>query len=376
MSDTAFAESAPLTLGVEEELMIVDAETLMPVPAVQQLIEDAEGGPRLPGRLKTELFASVVELNTNVCADARDASIALFELRAAAYALARDRGLRVVAAGTHPIARPEEQEIVDEPRYRKMVDYAGPSARRQGVNGLHVHVGMPDGDSCVRVLERVLPWLPVVLALSANSPYLAGEPTGMLSTRAELLALLPRSGAPPRFDSFAGWQAFVDELVAVGLIQEYTALWWDVRPHPRFGTLEFRIADQPTDANRACAYVALLQALCAAALEEPGADPRPGERAIYQQNRWAAARFGPRAELIHPEEHRMAPARELGEELLERVRPAAARLDSPAVLHAVVLDCEADRQLEVGADGDLHAVCADLVERTVPFTTWRSSLTS
>src|SRR6185436_4203777 len=157
--ESHWGESTPLSLGVEEEVMILDAETLEPAPAVATLLAEVEGAG-LPGRLKTELHASVVELNTDVCADAGAALASVRALRADADAAARANGLRIAAAGAHPTAPPESLEIVQEDRYREMLERLGPTARHQGVNGLHVHVGMPDGDASMRVLETVLPWLP------------------------------------------------------------------------------------------------------------------------------------------------------------------------------------------------------------------------
>src|SRR5215212_6477291 len=167
----AFGARAPLTLGVEEELMIVDASTLDQVPAVDRIIAGVAGRD-LPGVVKTELFASVFELNTQPCETAAGADAALVELRRAAAEAAEGEGLAVAAAGSHPFARPEAQPVVKEERYVSFVGYAGISARRQGVQGLHVHVGMPTADDCWRLLEGMLPWLPVVLALSVNSPWL------------------------------------------------------------------------------------------------------------------------------------------------------------------------------------------------------------
>jgi carboxylate-amine ligase len=360
-----FAPSASLSLGVEEELMILDGDSLLPAPAVGDLVAAAEEGD-VPGRLKTELFAFVVELNTDVCSSAREAAVAVRALRAVTAALAEERGLRIAAGATHPLAVAADQQIVDEPRYRKMVEYVGPSARRQVVNGLHVHVGMPDAAACLHTLEWVLPWLPLVLALSANSPYLEGEETAMQSIRAEVLSLLPRAGPPPRMRSYDEWSEFVDRLVATGLVADYTALWWDVRAHPRFGTLEVRMPDQPTDVRITAALVALVQALCAVALEQPPRAVVPGDRAVYRQNRWAAARFGLDAELVHPADSRLVPARELSHELLELVRPAAERLDSLFLLDELDPDrSESERQLEIGRRDGLDAVCADLVARTV-----------
>jgi glutamate---cysteine ligase / carboxylate-amine ligase len=341
-----------LTVGVEEELWILDGETLELTPGVQQLLRGVEGRT-LPGVLKTELHASVVEITNEVTDSPDDAVDRIAELRRAAAESARASGLLVAAAGSHPTSKPEQQEISPEERYRGFVEYAGPSAKRQGVSGLHVHVGMPSAEDCYRVLETILPWLPLVLALSANSPYLAGEETGMLSVRAEVLALLPRAGAPPALRTYAEWELFVEHMVATGLAGNHTTFWWDVRPNPQFGTLEIRAPDQPTSLDRTRAFVRQLHSLCAWALD---AEPRPfepSERGVYAQNRWAAARFGPHGKLIHPDR---AEALSVPELLAELPVP-------PYDFDG--LSCEADLQLELGRTDGLQAVCADLVERSV-----------
>jgi glutamate---cysteine ligase / carboxylate-amine ligase len=359
--EARFGESPPLSLGVEEELMILDAETLLPSPSVELFLG---GGDGLPGRLKTEMHASVVELNTDVCASVEEVRAALAALREHARAIAAQHGLALAAAGSHPLARPEELEIVQEPRYLEMTERIGPAARRQGVSGLHVHVGMPSADDCLRVMEWMLPWLPVVLALSANSPYMGGRETSLMSTRAAILAELPRSGPPPVFASYTEWESFTERLSALGVVADYTLFWWDVRPHPRFGTLELRMPDQPTSPARTAGFVALLQALCAVALAAPPRLADPGARAVYGQNRWAASRFGPRAALVHPDGGRVASAAELGAELLDLVRPAAGTLGADGSLGTIVPDaCEGDRQLEIGRRDGLPAVCASLVDR-------------
>ncbi|HST18164.1 MAG TPA: YbdK family carboxylate-amine ligase [Gaiellaceae bacterium] len=360
-----FGESAPFSLGVEEELMILDATTLDQVGAVDAILAGV-AGRELPGAVKTELFASVLETTTGVCSDVAEVEAALVELRRATADAAGADGLAIAAAGSHPFARPEAQPIVQEERYTSFERYGGISVRRQGVQGLHVHVGMASPDDCWRCLEAILPWLPVVLALAANSPWLAGERTGMASNRALVLAELPRASAPPPFASYAEWEEWVERLVRLGVTQDYTRIWWDVRPHPRFGTLEVRAPDQPTDVALAAAFTALLQALCATALD----GGLPGRRLLadrgrgdYAQNRWAAARFGPRADLLHPGGGSVATAAELGAELLELVRPAAARLGSAARLDRIAPErCEADRQLEFATA--LEAA-ADVVARSV-----------
>jgi carboxylate-amine ligase len=357
-----FGESPAFSVGIEEEVMIVDSETLALAPAVELLIRESERLD-LPGRLKTELFASVVELNTDACESVAGAGTALRKLRTAAARIAADNGLRIAAAGTHPFSDPEEQQIASDPRYKEFVGFAGVSARRQGVCGLHVHVGVASADACYAALEGVLPWLPLVLALSANSPYLAGRATGLASNRAEVLAQLPRAGAPPAFGSYAGWESFVERLIALGLADDYTRFWWDVRPHPRFGTLEIRMPDQPTSVDLSVTLTALLQALCASIETDT---VRPADRGDYAQNRWSALRFGVTAELIHPDGTRLAKVPELTDELLARVRPAAEKLGTAGLLETIDPSrCEADRQLEIGGAEGLEALSAAIVERSL-----------
>jgi len=359
-----FGESAPFSLGVEEELMILDVETYAQVAAVDRILAGV-AGLDLPGGLKTELFASVFETNTGICPTAAEVDDALPALRRAAAAAAAAEGLAIAGAATHPFARPEAQPIVKERRYVTFVGYGGISVRRQGVQGVHVHVGMPSAEDCWRCIEAILPWLPVVLALSANSPWFAGELTGMASNRAPVLGELPRAGAPPAFASYAEWESWIERLARLGVAEDYTRLWWDVRPHPKFGTLEVRVPDQPTDVHLSAALAALVQALCATALEGGLASNSlllgDRGRADYAQNRWSAARFGPRASILHGE--RYVPATELGAELIETVRPAARALGGEELLDRIDPSrCEADLQLE-------HATAveaaADLVTRSV-----------
>ena len=333
--------------------MLLDAETLQQVGRADVIVEAARP---TRGEVKYELFASVVELATDVCSDAEDAAEEIRDLRRHARRIAGGNGLALAAAGTHPTSISADQAIAPDPRYRKFVAYAGQTARRQGVNGLHVHIGMPDAETCLRAMENVVPWLPVVLALSANSPWFEGHDTGMMSTRAEVLSLLPRHGAPPRFESWAEWERLVDAFTAAGVVTDYNAIHWDMRPHPKYGTLEIRIADQPTRIERTAAFVAVLRALCAWGADQdlPAADSL--RRVVYDQNRWAAARFGPRATLVHPDGTGGTTVAELWQELVERIGVDPG-LD--------VSTCEGDAQLERGRADGLDAVTADLVARSV-----------
>jgi carboxylate-amine ligase len=200
----------------------------------------------------------------------------------------------------------------------------------------------------------VLPWLPVLLAVSANSPYLAGRETGLASSRAEILALLPRSGAPPIFASYDEWEAFAELLVRLGLADQYTRIWWDVRPHPRFGTLEVRMPDQPTRLDVTVALAALVRGLVS------GTERRePADRGLYAQNRWAALRFGRSAELVHPAERTLVPVDNLLRELAERSGLAGSEVLAPLE----GLD-QAGEQLELGRREGVAAVCRRLLALT------------
>jgi glutamate---cysteine ligase / carboxylate-amine ligase len=330
---TAFAPSAPWSLGVEEELFLVDRSTLDTVPLVADVV--AGRGPRL----KPELFACIVEITTPVCVDAGEVLAELQRLRLEAAARAEPHGATFLATGTHPTARCEGQAIVQDPVYLEVAAQLGPAVYRQLVCGLHVHVGVGDAQACLRSLEGVLPWLPAVLSLSANSPFVDGAATGLRSVRAERLAELPTGGAPPVFRRWRDW-----ELRTAGL--DYRRLHWDARPHPDYGTLEVRIADQQTDARRSAALAALVQALVRTAAD---VDAEPCDREFYAERRARAS--------IEPSDDRELAA------LAARVEPASRELGSwPLVRDLLASRPEAERQLEVG----LPDVVRDLAGRSLP----------
>ena len=322
---------------------MLDAETLQPVSFPREAFE--------PPRMKPELFASVVELNTGICESVEEAIGELRELRAEAKRRAGAAGLALAGAGTWPTAVSENQAITDNEGYRHFVEFAGSSAKRQYCSGLHVHIGMESPESCLASLEGVLPWLPLVLALSANSPYAAGRESGLASARAEILTLLPRAGAPPVFHSYSEWEAFAERLLSLGLADEYTRIWWDIRPHPRFGTLEVRMPDQPTSLDATAALAGLVYALVRSADAGP-----PADRGVYAENRWAASRFGRAAEFIHPDGERLVTVPALLDELADRL--------GAAVIEPLRDLDQAGEQLELGRREGLDAVCRRLVALT------------
>jgi carboxylate-amine ligase len=335
-----FGESSPFSVGIEEELFVLDAETLEPA-SVPEGVLDGE-------RFKPELLTTMLELNTCVCVDVEQAVDELASLRLEARRRLREHGLELAAAGTWPTAMLGEQPVSPLKPLRRFADYAGPSALRQHCAGLHVHVGVASPEECMGRLEAVLPWLPAVLALSANSPYVGGEETGLASTRAELLSLLPRAGAPPAFAGYEDWARFAELLVELGLADDLMRLWWDVRPHPRLGTLEIRMPDQPTRLAATAAVAELCHALVV------GADPAApaADRGVYAQNRWAAARFGTQAGLIDPRTG-----------ALRRPLELLGGLGLDGVAGLAELD-QAAEQLEVGRAGGLRRVRERLVALT------------
>ena len=325
-----FAGSVPLSVGVEEELFLVDARTLDPVPLGPEIA--AGRGPRL----KTELFACIAEITTPVCSGPEEVLDELRRLRAEVAALAEPLGAAVLASGTHPTARGEGQPIAPGPVYEQVAAELGPAVSRQLVCGLHVHVGVAGEDACLGTLEGVLPWLPVVLSLSASSPFADGVDSGLRSARAERLAELPSGGAPPLFRTWADWEARTAGL-------DYRRLHWDVRPHPDYGTLEVRIADQQTDVRRSAAFAGLVQALVLACGDGPAA---PYDRDLYTERRLRAA--------VDPPDTRG---------LAAVVEPAARELGTWELVHGLLTSRpEAERQLELG----LPAVVRELADRSLP----------
>ena len=350
MIERRFGESTPFSVGIEEELFVIDPTTLAPAPFPEEGFDGV--------RVKPELFTTQVELTTGVCGSAHEALAELDGLRAAAARTAAAAGLVLAASGTWPVADSGAQPVTDDPALRAFVEYAGPSARRQYVAGLHVHVGVVSPEACMAALEGVLPWLPVLLAASCNSPYLDGRETGLASTRAEVLGLLPRAGGPPPYASFADWEAFAERLVGLGLADSYRRIWWDVRPHPALGTLEVRIADQPGRTEVSAAIAAVVRALVA----QTAAEARPAvyDRGLYAQNRWAASRFGIAAGLAHPAGDGLARADDLLAELLDRLEPTMRGLgDASLAAPLVGLDQAGDQRVR-GRAGGLAALCREL----------------
>jgi glutamate---cysteine ligase / carboxylate-amine ligase len=327
----SFGSEPPLSVGIEEELFFVDRETLDTAPLFESVV--SEPGPRL----KPEVFECIVEIATPVCADAAGALWELAALRAEVARRAKSHGATVLAAGTHPFARGEGQPIVPLPRYQRMRKELGDRIYTQLVCGLHVHVSMPDAATCLRAFEGVVPWLPVLLALSANSPFVEGRDSGFRSVRADRLLLMPTGGTPPLLPDWPAWEDATQG--------DDGRRHWDAWPRPEHGTLEVRVTDQQTDVRRAAGFAAIVQALVATVV---GQEHTPCDRTLYARRRDDAARRPP-----DPDE-----VAALG----ELVEPAARKLGA-SELAKVVLDGrpEAERQLELGPE----AAVPDIARRSL-----------
>ncbi len=255
-----FGQGDPYTLGVEEEYMLLDEETCDLVQHIDTVLA-AVSGHELEDRINPELMQSVLEIATPICRTPADVDQELRKLRGYVVDVARQKGLRVGSAGTHPFSLFERQRITARDRYRNLVDQLQYVARRELIFGMHVHVAVDDAEKAIQIVNGMLVELPTLLALSASSPFWRGEPTGLSSSRQMVFAAFPRSGPPPRFKDYADYAEVVGQLEKTGCIADYTHIWWDIRLHPKWGTVEIRICDAVTRVEDVVAITAYCQAL-------------------------------------------------------------------------------------------------------------------
>jgi carboxylate-amine ligase len=370
--DHRFGQGTPLTVGVEEEYMLLDPRSFDLVSGVEPLLEEAEQGA-FADRLKPELMQCVLESGTVVCNDIAAAEADLRSIRGYAANLARSRDMRLGAAGTHPFSLFEDQKITARDRYRMLVEMLQYIARRELVFGMHVHVAVPSPEVCLAVMEGVLIELPVLLAMSTNSPFWRGEASGLASTRALIFAAFPRSGLPPLFDDYADYAEAVGFMEATGAIGDYTHLWWDVRPHPRLGTIELRVMDVQTRLEDTVALAAYVQCLVKQLIDqvEEGHPPTRYNRMLLAENKWLAARYGLDAPLMDLAQDRRVkmPARTLARRRLRELRPIARELGCSKQLSRIEFICDkgsgAQRQLQVwNANRDICEVAQEIADAT------------
>ncbi len=311
------------TLGIEEELMILDPESYNLANAVESLLEDAPNG-----EIKPELMESVLEIATTPCQDAREAGDQLRALRRQVAEAAERHGLCIGAAGTHPFAMWEDQRISGSERYRELVSALRFVARQEIIFGLHVHVGIDDADKAIHVTNGMRVHIPVLLALSANSPFWRAQATGLASTRMPIFRAFPRTGMPPTYEDWADYESRIGFMVESGAIKDYTFLWYDVRPHPNFGTVEVRAMDAQTRVEHTLGLAALIQAMVKELAEhyEEGGELARYPYEMLEENRWLAARHGLDGQLVDLPHKRLVSTKELARRLFDRLRPHAQDL--------------------------------------------------
>jgi glutamate---cysteine ligase / carboxylate-amine ligase len=362
-----FGRSAPFSLGVEEEFQLVSAESYDLVSRYDEVAAAAADE-----RVKPELMQSTVEVATGVTRSVAEAMADVAELRQRLAAAAAERGARIASAGTHPFARWEHQEITDAKRYAGLVEKMQWVAEQELIFGLHVHVGVPSADAAIAVANALRTRLPELLALSVNSPFWQGRDTGLASARTQVFESFPRSGLPPAFGSWDEFELLVERGARTKSFPDYTYIWWDLRPHPRLGTIEIRVCDAQTRLESVAALVALVQSLVATLVERYEREGRlPVESiTLIGENKWRAARYGLDANLVWLERDEERAARTAVAELLDLAAPAARMLGCEAELGGIETICTrgtgADEQRRVRDEGgSLLAVVQQLVEQTV-----------
>jgi glutamate---cysteine ligase / carboxylate-amine ligase len=356
----------PFTIGIEEELMILDAESLELVNAIETLLEPAPSG-----EIKPELMESVLEVSTEPCANTAEAGAQLRALRNQVIQTAAGKNLAIGAAGTHPFAMWEDQRIVARPRYRDLISALRFVARQELIFGVHVHVGVDDPDKAIHIANGMRVHVPALLALSANSPFWRADATGLASTRTPIFRAFPRVGIPPTYKDWDDYERRIEFMIKAKVIEDYTYLWHDVRPHPNFGTVEVRVMDSQTHVEHTLGIAALVQGLVRELSEHFDAGKQlskyPFE--MLDENKWLAARHGLEGEIVDLPDYERVPMRALARRLVDRMREHCRDLGSVDDLDAIEDLLErgngAARQVVVyEANHDLREVMAEIVAAT------------
>ncbi|HKG35481.1 MAG TPA: YbdK family carboxylate-amine ligase [Solirubrobacterales bacterium] len=358
----------PFTIGIEEELMLMDEGTLDLAHGIEEILRDVD--EEGPGQVKPELLQSVLEIATDPCPDLASAGGQLREIRARVNNAAERNGMLLGAAGTHPSAHWEDQRIVERPRYEELASELGWIARQELIFGTHVHVGVNGADRAIYVADGIRRHLPLLLAISANSPLWRGEVTGMMSTRTPIFRHFPRVGIPPHYGSWEIFDRRVEVMMAAGAIPDYTYLWWDVRPHPNLGTIEIRVYDQQTRLEDTVSLAALAVCLVHRYVGnfDEGKPLVEVPTELIDDNKVRAALRGLEGELVDLPHSRQAPALELALGLVDELEPDAADLGCEEELGGVraiaTEGSRARKQLDVlereGMDGLIRHLCREV----------------
>jgi carboxylate-amine ligase len=343
------------TLGIEEEFFIVDADG-RPTSGIDELVYESDPPEILEGRLDHELFKFVIETQTPTVDSLAAAREAMTDVRSALVEHANRHGFRIAAAGLHPAAKWRELEHAEKPRYKSQLDRIQYPQHRNTTAGLHIHVGVDDPDKATWIVNELRWYLPIMLALSANSPYWNGFDTGLQSARAKIFEALPNTGVPTAFDDFEAFQRFERTMIETGSINDRGELWFDVRPHSSHGTVEIRTPDGQADPDRALAFVEYVQALVEdlGARYDDGAEGHDHRRELLDENKWRAVRHGHDAELLSKDFSETVP---LGE-LVDR---EGSRLGVSGIVDVYEGGSGAERQRRVRDEAGLDALCESLL---------------
>jgi carboxylate-amine ligase len=354
MQTIDFTCNARPTLGIELELALVDADTMELANSIGPVMERVPA--ELVGSIKPELMQSYVEINTGVCRTVDEAEKDLREKIAVLEEITDNLGLRLYWSGTHPFSRWCDQLVTPSQRYERLVDLLQDMARQLICFGLHVHVGVDSGDKAVMICDRIMRHLPTLLALSSNSPFWDNRVTGLRSHRAKIMEGLPTAGLPPLMRNWSEYVWLVRHLIETGFIYTVREIWWDVRPHHNFGTVEVRMCDIPGNLEDSLALAALTQCLVKALSDEidRGTYQHDCHPMMVRQNKWRASRYGLEAELIDPLTFEPRQVRDIVRRLVDDLRPVGEELRCTAWLDRVLALAEskswADRQLAVLAE--------------------------
>lgn len=344
------------TLGIEEEFQIVDPKTRELKSHVSEIL--SEGKLMLGEKVKPEMIQSMIEVGTGICANIQEAREDISKLRCIISGLARKKGMEIIAASTHPFSKWSEQDIFDDDRYRILVDELQMVARSLLIFGVHVHVGIADRERQIHIMNAARYFVPHVLALTTSSPFWLGFNTGLKSYRSEIFKKFPRTDIPDHFESYQQFQSYVDLLVKMKCIDDGKKIYWDIRPHPHFPTLEFRVCDIPTRVDDTVAIAALFQAIVAKLemLIDKNLGFRLYHRRLIQENKWRAVRYGLEGKLLDLGKQKEVPCKDLIHELLDFVDDVVDELDSRKEIEHIYTIMErgtsADEQLKVYKEND------------------------
>lgn len=359
-----------LTIGIEEEYQIINPKTRELTSYISEFLE--KGAMVFRDQVKPEMLQSQVEIGSHVCRNIAEARQEVTRLRSLVSEIAEKNDRKIVAAGTHPFSRWQDQILTDKDRYKGLVKDMQYVARRLLIFGMHVHIGIPDKDLRIDIMNQMAYFMPHILTLSTSSPFWLGMNTGLKSYRSVVFQDLPRTGLPEYFSSYDEYNRYVNLLIKTNCIEDATKIWWDIRPHPKFPTLEFRICDCITKIDEVIAIAALLQALVAklTILRKNNQTWRIYRRPLIAENKWRAIKDGIDGKLLDLGKEEEVPVRFLLEEMLDLVDDVVDKLGSRKEIEYVrtmlKTGSSADRQLRTFHEkGDLKAVVDMLAKETV-----------